>query len=243
MRRAAPPPHPPSYWSYIMLNIHFKCLSNHDIQTVSKIFLSATNARVKSIFAGNRHNIMDLNWSNKNANDEELGLLLPPFYSLPPGQVGMNAALQSKINIHHQTMPIQSGRCVCVRAFVGRVRAYFTQNQPTNPACFQKVWARGASPLPSPPATAGFQGSPVSQYFWGGYLIPFFWVSLALFGPPSCRCCFLGRSDSSPPLSSDVVSSEGGDAESFVSTCKRETGGVHWNWRAIARKTFFLCLR
>lgn len=79
---------------------------------------------------------------------------------------------------------------VCVRAFVGRVRAYFTQNHPTNPACFQKVWARGASPLPSPPATAGFQGSPVSQYFWGGYLIPFFWVSLALFGPPSCRCCF-----------------------------------------------------
>lgn len=132
---------------------------------------------------------------------------------------------------------------VCVRAFVGRVRAYFTQDQPTNPACFQKVWARGASPLPSPPATAGFQGSPVSQYFWGGYLIPFFWVSLALFGPPSCHCCFLGRSDSSPPLSSDVVSSEGGDAESFVSTCKRETGGVHWNWRAIARKTFFLCLR
>lgn len=173
-----------------MLNIHFKCLSNHDIQTVSKIFLSATNARVKSIFAGNRHNIMDLNWSNKNANDEELGLLLPPFYSLPPGQVGMNAALQSKINIHHQTMPIQSGLCVCARAFVGRVRAYFTQNQPTNPACFQKVWARGASPLPSPPATTGFQGSPVSQYFLGGYLIPFFWVSLALFGPPSCRCCF-----------------------------------------------------
>lgn len=70
---------------------------------------------------------------------------------------------------------------VCVRAFVGRVRAYFTQNQPTNPACFQKVWARGASPLPSPPATAGFQGSPVSQYFWGDIsFLSFEFLSLSL---------------------------------------------------------------
>lgn len=132
---------------------------------------------------------------------------------------------------------------LCVCAFVGRVRAYFTQNQPTNPACFQKVWARGASRLPSPPATAGFQGSPVSHYFLGGISHSFLLSFSRSLWSPFLPLLFLGRSDSSPPLSSDVVSSEGGDAESFVSTCKTETRGVHWNWRAIARKTFSLCLR
>lgn len=43
--------------------------------------------------------------------------------------------------------------------------------------------------------------------------------------------------------SRDVVSSEGGDAESFIPTWKTETGGVYRDRRADAWKTFSLRLR
>lgn len=79
------------------------------------------------------------------------------------------------------------------------------------------------------------------RYFFAWLLsqfsFPFFSGSPTL-PPVHHRISILLRS-----LSSDVVSSEGGDAESFIPTRKTETGGVYWDRGADGRETFSLRLR